>query len=584
MASDESLYPIAVLIEELRNEDVQMRLNSIKRLSTIALALGEERTRKELIPFLADSLDDEDEVLLAVAEELSKFTPLVGGPSHAHVLLQPLEALAQVEETVVRDKAVDALNMIAKQITAEHMELEFSSLVRNLSAGDWFASRSSACGLFAVACAGVSPKTQAELRGIFAKLCEDDTPMVRRAAASNLGKLAEVTRPEHIKSDLLPLFSRLVGDDQDSVRLLAVDSCLIFSKLFTPEECMTLIVGPLHAASKDRSWRVRYVVAEKYAPLQAALGPDVSKSELVPMLVRLLQDPEAEVRTQAGLRLPDIGVNMTSADRQVVLTTNILPHVTQLCADTSQHVRAAVASVLVSLCPVLGKEGTVQHLIPLFVRLLKDEQSEVRLNVVQKLDVLQATIGMEQVATHIIPEIVALAEDPQWRVRLAVVEQMPLLGKNLGPEQFDSKLAPLCLHWLQDNVYAIRESTVIQLQKLVEVFGLPWAKKAILPRVVAMAQDKAYLARLTSLFVISGLASKLDTDTATKDVLPSILKLAEDSVPNVRFNAARTLAVLIPKVDKGIAGLQVKPVLQKMTTDPDADVQFYSKHALTSNF
>ena len=31
---------------------LQMRLNSIKRLSTIALALGEERTRTELIPFL----------------------------------------------------------------------------------------------------------------------------------------------------------------------------------------------------------------------------------------------------------------------------------------------------------------------------------------------------------------------------------------------------------------------------------------------------------------------------------------------------------------------------------------------------
>ena len=39
---DDSLYPIAVLIDELRNEDVQLRLNSIKKLSTIALALGKE--------------------------------------------------------------------------------------------------------------------------------------------------------------------------------------------------------------------------------------------------------------------------------------------------------------------------------------------------------------------------------------------------------------------------------------------------------------------------------------------------------------------------------------------------------------
>lgn len=72
--TDESLYPIAVLIDELKNEDVQLRLNSIKKLSTIALALGVERTRSELIPFLTETIYDEDEVLLALAEQLGKCT------------------------------------------------------------------------------------------------------------------------------------------------------------------------------------------------------------------------------------------------------------------------------------------------------------------------------------------------------------------------------------------------------------------------------------------------------------------------------------------------------------------------------
>lgn len=53
---------------------MQLRLNSIKKLSTIALALGEERTRTELIPFLTETIYDEDEVLLALAEQLGQFT------------------------------------------------------------------------------------------------------------------------------------------------------------------------------------------------------------------------------------------------------------------------------------------------------------------------------------------------------------------------------------------------------------------------------------------------------------------------------------------------------------------------------
>jgi serine/threonine-protein phosphatase 2A regulatory subunit A len=48
-------------------------------------------------------VDDEDEILLAIADELGGFVDYVGGPSFAHILLGPLETLAAMEETVVRD-------------------------------------------------------------------------------------------------------------------------------------------------------------------------------------------------------------------------------------------------------------------------------------------------------------------------------------------------------------------------------------------------------------------------------------------------------------------------------------------------
>lgn len=99
------IAPIAILMDELRSEDVQLRLNAIHRISTIALALGPERARDELLPFLQESVDDEDEVLLALAEELGRdFEEYIGGKEYAHLLLGPLENLCAVEETVVRDK------------------------------------------------------------------------------------------------------------------------------------------------------------------------------------------------------------------------------------------------------------------------------------------------------------------------------------------------------------------------------------------------------------------------------------------------------------------------------------------------
>ncbi len=51
-----------------------------------------------------------------MAAELGSFVQYVGGPQHAHHLLAPLEGLAVVEETVVRDKAVESLNKVAAQL------------------------------------------------------------------------------------------------------------------------------------------------------------------------------------------------------------------------------------------------------------------------------------------------------------------------------------------------------------------------------------------------------------------------------------------------------------------------------------
>ena len=127
---EEPLYPIAVLIDELKNDDIQLRLNSIRRLSTIARALGEERTRKELIPFLSENNDDDDEVLLAMAEELGVFVPYVGGVEHAQVLLLPLETLCTVEETCVRDKAVESLCRIGTQMKGSDLVDSFVPLVK----------------------------------------------------------------------------------------------------------------------------------------------------------------------------------------------------------------------------------------------------------------------------------------------------------------------------------------------------------------------------------------------------------------------------------------------------------------------
>jgi serine/threonine-protein phosphatase 2A regulatory subunit A len=62
---------VALLIDDLSNEDPQAKLHSIRRLTMIAQLLGPERVIDELIPMLTeliDKIDSNPELMLNLAE------------------------------------------------------------------------------------------------------------------------------------------------------------------------------------------------------------------------------------------------------------------------------------------------------------------------------------------------------------------------------------------------------------------------------------------------------------------------------------------------------------------------------------
>jgi len=54
-------------------------------------------------------------------------------------------------------------------------------------------------------------------------------------------------------------------------------------------------------------------------------------------------------------------------------------------SDTNQHVKSALASVIMGLSTILGKDNTVEHLLPLFLAQLKDEVTNRELALVSHL-------------------------------------------------------------------------------------------------------------------------------------------------------------------------------------------------------
>ena len=555
-----SLAAISQLIDDLRSPDLPTRLNAFHSLPAIASALGPLRTREELIPYLNEFIDDDDEILLILAGELALLVDGIGGVPFAHVLLTPLEHLAATEEAAVRDKAVASVSRLVDVMQDVQLDNYILPLIKRLTYAEWFTSRISAAALYPHVYAKVNERHRKDLRAGFVKLCTDDTPMVRRAACTHLGPLCLVVDYASVKAELFPVFQRLSKDDQDSVRLLTVASAINIATLFKPADNVTKMLPVLFFLCEDKSWRVRYMVADKFCELSTAMGgQEVKSDELVDKYVRLLQDEEPEVRTAAAQRVGEVSrlVGAGQTMKKLLSPAGRSP-LQALVKDSSQYVRAALASSMMSMASVLKKKDTIELVVPLFLTLLKDTNSEVRLNLISRLDSINDVMNVEQLSASLLPAIMELAADPKWRVRLQIIEHVPSLAQQLGHEFFDAKLSDLCMNWLGDPVFSIREAATANLTKLVHVYGVEWAKANIVPKVVNLGQHRSYLYRLTAVFAIGDMSPILGSSVVCEQFVAVLSQLAVDPVPNVRFNTVKVISTMASNGQLG-AGAGEKP-------------------------
>lgn len=54
------------------------------------------------------------------------------------------------------------------------------------------------------------------------------------------------------------------------MRLLAVEACVSIATLLPQEDLETLVMPTLRQAAEDKSWRVRYMVADKFSEVREA--------------------------------------------------------------------------------------------------------------------------------------------------------------------------------------------------------------------------------------------------------------------------------------------------------------------------
>lgn len=651
MAAERAL---AIFKEDLGGS-IEVAKAAAQRMSVIAVVMGKAATKAQLLPFLLEKVRDPetpDEILYRLAEQLD-MAPLLGG--FDPLLVAPLELLCATEETLVRDSAAKSVNSLVAQCTPAQVQQHWAPMLLRLCAeASWFTSRVSAakvCASICAACEGAATaggEEQAQLLQLrellVTKLCQDESPMVKRAAAAALGSLARLTSAQHrpaVLQELRPALKQLLlaqppgggPSEADAVRVEAVGSLAALALLGCESADAVAQVHELCASlAKDSSWKLRVALASELGAVAKAAQSKGQSADFVSVFELLQHDPEPEVRFVAACNCVSMAEACSAAEVGAAIVPNLLALVGDPGYRTAQE-RAQLSALLVSLVSRVEptSEAAGRIVAEVGAMLSNSEESQlVRIQLVESSPLLVAAVGHASAAgRELLAKLLRFFELPQgsaaeaasraaaaaaaaggsdapiagsnprwcWRLRFVAVE---VVGSEaflqLGLDLYREHLAPIVRAALVDSCALVRVCALTQMAKWAATFAGQgaahgqWADENLVSVLAQLRSSgdkglaKAYGHRLTTIYGLEVSAGFLSADGLATLAAIVAEKDASAETPNVRLAAARCFGRLAQSLDfQGSAAENiVTSTLQKLASDPDPDAKALAAAALAN--
>jgi len=575
-----------LFVSQMSTDCSEARADAMKRLVVVANAVGVDSTLTDLLPWIAANVvgggsdpttgdgdgEAEDEILLVLADQLGQLVPSLIPGSRALPVLPILERICAVEETVVRDKAVESVNSIVPLIlggdgggkggmgSAAAAPSLLLAMAKRLSNADWFTAKVSACGVLPAiyrfyhahtartgGAAGADGSNQPsddearrELRNLYRDLCDDDAPMVRRGAGKHLGKFVEAVAnlpkeaselyPEPhvcreavggpggkevrriVVEEMVPLFQSLSSDEQDSVRLLA---CACSGSVgcalgMDPELTSEMVFPVVKTASCDLSWRVRHNLSKEFATVAGSMG---------------------------------FGSDNKFDSHQV----EAFAAFAGLLQDHEAEVRASAVENVARMTQLGGSDLFSSHISPVLPGLADDPVMEVRSKLAQTLmdccdDSICTALSDHLILQDFKPLLEGFLNDEFAEVQLHVLTKLSRVSRLLA--KMDAVVGSILAMTKAQN-WRVREAVGRLLPFLAEARGVGFFEDHLMEPWLKLLLDQVADVRSSC---VSGMPKLLSVSGASwiqKEILPQYQRIYDDSVSYLtRITILRSFAAL----------------------------------------
>lgn len=574
---EERVNPLQLIMDEFECEEVRIRVNAIRRLPVVAAVLGESSQAKgQILGFLDNVLnsDENDEVLFGMAESLlslSRYFKLK--------MIFIIERLVCIEETVVRQKAVECYISLVKYLKKSEIREVLIPNVKKLAESDKFTTKISAIHIMTEIYPACSEDDKKIIRNKLNNLFSEDSLMVRRVLASKMGTLCNYMSKSTVLSELIKSFKTLTNDDSANVRILTIESLVDLAKNLNDEENKTHMIPIIITLTSDKSWRVKNSLAKNFSKISRAVGREVTDS-LVSIFSSLLRDPESEVRISAVKALSEF-ISMLKPER----IGSILAYLQTLAKDTVHLVRVNVAIVVQNILTmklppikIAVKDSIGGRIQSILKEVVMDEDLEVKIEGMAILKTWGSHVGANDLKDIIKEVQIHMVPANSWRLRAAIIDAlMGLACTYREMNLFSKSFKEVFISGLRDPAYTVRQKTLSYIKKfsgfLNDNYLLTYLGVEML-QIIDDPKKYGYQLRISSIYGIGILHKTLkDESSINQLIMNQILPLLDDHLVNIRQVTVKVLKGVLGRTKKKDVKEAIKKKFRELvSTENDKEI------------
>jgi serine/threonine-protein phosphatase 2A regulatory subunit A len=455
---------LPLLEKLLAVEETIVREKTVDTFTFMVRKLSKQEISTLVIPSVVKmALSQSFSIKMSALNIITEIFPLLS-PDEKVNILDKINTLFAEESLILRRNLANKLGKLCKHIPKETLQNEIFNHFKNLTNDDSDSVRIITIeSLIELAKVFTNEENKTFVIPLIIQMTGDKSWRVKLVLAKCFADLAEAVGNDIAENSLISIFSTLLRDPENEVRIAAVKSLKKFVLLLSLEKIQS-ILAYLQTLAKDAVSLVRTgvcdVLIEVLKMNLEPLGKEVTKVRIQPIITDLVNDKDTEVKIEALKLLPLWSKWVGTYVLDLVSSGSLV-----VCFDSPNwRIRYAIIESYIEIANEFKNQKTFDKSIKKIIQNgLHDKAYKVRLLSISSLKAFSEFLEDSYVIDNIFKELVKISIEHTefYSYRVTSVYGLEAIAENLNAkDKVKDQFMKTVLKLIEDTIVNVRQAAV----------------------------------------------------------------------------------------------------------------------------